>query len=29
VARLRSQTHGDMQHASMQVYRRKLRALSC
>jgi len=29
VARLRTQTHGDMQHASMQVYRRKLRALSC
>jgi N-acetylmuramoyl-L-alanine amidase len=29
VARLRSQTHADMQHASMQVYRRKLRALSC
>jgi beta-N-acetylhexosaminidase len=29
VARLRSQTHGDMTHASMQVYRRKLRALSC
>jgi len=29
VARLRSQTHGDMQHSSMQTYRRKLRALSC
>jgi beta-N-acetylhexosaminidase len=29
VARLRSQTHGDMQHASMRTYRRKLRALSC
>jgi N-acetylmuramoyl-L-alanine amidase len=29
VARLRTQTHGDMQHASMQVYRRRLRALSC
>jgi beta-N-acetylhexosaminidase len=29
VARLRTQTHGDMQHASMQVYRQKLRALSC
>ncbi len=29
VARLRTQTHGDMQHASMQVYRRKLAALSC
>jgi beta-N-acetylhexosaminidase len=29
VARLRGQTHADMQHASMQVYRRKLRALSC
>jgi N-acetylmuramoyl-L-alanine amidase len=29
VARLRNQTHSDMQHASMQVYRRKLRALSC
>jgi beta-N-acetylhexosaminidase len=29
VARLRNQTHGDMQRASMQVYRRKLRALSC
>jgi len=29
VARLRNQTHGDMQHSSMQVYRRKLRALSC
>jgi beta-N-acetylhexosaminidase len=29
IARLRTQTHGDMQHASMQVYRRRLRALSC
>jgi beta-N-acetylhexosaminidase len=29
VARLRNQTHADMQHASMQIYRRKLRALSC
>jgi beta-N-acetylhexosaminidase len=29
IARLRSQTHGDMQHSSMQTYRRKLRALSC
>ncbi len=29
VARLRSQTHGDMQHSSMQTYRRKLRAPSC
>ena len=29
VARLRTQTHGDMQHSSMQVYRRKLRAFSC
>ena len=29
VARLRNQTHADMQHASMQAYRRKLRALSC
>jgi N-acetylmuramoyl-L-alanine amidase len=29
VARLRNQTHGDMNHASMQVYRRKLRALDC
>jgi N-acetylmuramoyl-L-alanine amidase len=29
VARLRTQTHGDMTHASMQVYRRKLRALDC
>src|SRR3954462_2129030 len=28
VARLRTQTHGDMKHSSMQVYRRKLRALS-
>jgi N-acetylmuramoyl-L-alanine amidase len=27
VARLRTQTHGDMRHASMVVYRRKLRAL--
>jgi beta-N-acetylhexosaminidase len=29
VARLRNQTHADWQHADMQVYRRKLRALSC
>jgi N-acetylmuramoyl-L-alanine amidase len=29
VPRLRTQTHGDMQHASMVVYRRKLRALHC
>jgi beta-N-acetylhexosaminidase len=29
IVRLRNQTHGDMQHASMQVYRRRLRALSC
>ena len=29
VARLRSQTHGDMQRASMRVYRRKLRSLGC
>jgi N-acetylmuramoyl-L-alanine amidase len=29
VTRLQSQTHGDMAHASMQTYRRKLRALSC
>jgi len=29
VARLRSQTHADMQHGSMRTYRRKLRALSC
>jgi beta-N-acetylhexosaminidase len=29
VARLRSQTHGDMQHTTMTTYRRKLRALSC
>jgi N-acetylmuramoyl-L-alanine amidase len=29
VARLRNQTHGDMNHASMQAYRRKLRALDC
>ena len=29
VARLRTQTHGDMTHSSMQVYRRKLRALAC
>jgi N-acetylmuramoyl-L-alanine amidase len=29
VARLRSQTHGDMQHSSMRIYRRKLRALRC
>ena len=29
VARLRSQTHADWKHADMQVYRRKLRPLSC
>src|SRR4051795_12522536 len=29
VARLRGQTHADMQHSSMVSYRRKLRALSC
>src|SRR4051794_7768024 len=29
VARLRTQTHGDMEHSSMRVYRRKLRALAC
>src|SRR5204862_5188976 len=29
VARLRDQTHSDMQHASMQIYRRKLRAFGC
>ena len=29
VARLRNQTHGDMTHASMQVYRRRLRAFKC
>jgi N-acetylmuramoyl-L-alanine amidase len=29
VARLRNQTHSDWTHADMQVYRRKLRALSC
>jgi beta-N-acetylhexosaminidase len=29
VARLRNQTHADWKHADMQVYRRKLRALSC
>src|SRR3954453_7328423 len=29
VARLRTQTHGDMQHASMRTYRRRLRPLSC
>jgi N-acetylmuramoyl-L-alanine amidase len=29
VARLRTQTHGDMKHSSMVVYRRKLRALAC
>jgi beta-N-acetylhexosaminidase len=29
VARLRTQTHADMQHSSMRIYRRKLRALSC
>jgi beta-N-acetylhexosaminidase len=29
VARLRSQTHGDMQRASMQIYRRKLGEVRC
>src|SRR3954447_2522506 len=29
VARLRGQTHGDMQHSSMVSYRRKLPPLSC
>jgi N-acetylmuramoyl-L-alanine amidase len=29
VARLRTQTHADMQHSSMQIYRHKLRALHC
>ena len=29
VARLRSQTHGDMKKASMRTYRRKLRAFNC
>jgi beta-N-acetylhexosaminidase len=29
VARLRTQTHGDMSHATMQRYRKRLRALSC
>jgi beta-N-acetylhexosaminidase len=29
VASLRNQTHGDMKHASMQLYRAKLRGLSC
>jgi hypothetical protein len=29
VARLRTQTHGDMTRASMRTYRRKLRALAC
>jgi beta-N-acetylhexosaminidase len=29
VPRLRTQTHGDMTHSSMQVYRRKLGAFSC
>ena len=29
VARLRSQTHGDMTHSTMQVYRRKLRGFKC
>ena len=29
VAALRTQTHGDMQHASMQRYRRRLRKRSC
>ncbi|MFL5842169.1 MAG: N-acetylmuramoyl-L-alanine amidase [Thermoleophilaceae bacterium] len=29
VARLRNQTHSDWKHADMEVYRRKLRAVSC
>ena len=29
VARLRNQTHGDMRHATMQVYRSRLRGLGC
>jgi beta-N-acetylhexosaminidase len=29
VARLRTQTHGDWRHADMNVYRSRLRALSC
>ena len=29
VARLRTQTHGDMTRASMRVYRRKLKGLAC
>ena len=29
VARLRNQTHGDMTHASMTIYRRRLRAFKC
>jgi N-acetylmuramoyl-L-alanine amidase len=29
IARLRNQTHGDMQHASMRIYRRKLRVFGC
>src|SRR3954447_9498739 len=29
VARLRSQTHGDMRHGSMVTYRRKLRSFNC
>jgi N-acetylmuramoyl-L-alanine amidase len=29
VVRLRNQTHADMKHSSMVVYRRKLRALAC
>jgi beta-N-acetylhexosaminidase len=29
VARLRSQTHGDMTHAAMRTYRTRLRALPC
>jgi beta-N-acetylhexosaminidase len=29
VARLRTQTHGDMQHATMKAYRSKLRRLGC
>jgi hypothetical protein len=29
VARLRTQTHGDMTHAAMRRYRTKLRAMPC
>jgi N-acetylmuramoyl-L-alanine amidase len=29
VARLRNQTHGDMRHATMVTYRRKLRGFNC